>query len=107
MTDFTAGPWSLADENRDDLRECSRYGAIVVYAENHCDIHPIADCSCNHTCRLNDEQIANARLIAAAPDLYYALEAVVAASESGHVSSFSEAMEMAILALAKARGKTN
>ena len=66
----TPGPWTVADDNRDDLAGCARFGPVVVYAEDDCEIHPIADCSCNHTCREEDEQFANACLIAAAPRMY-------------------------------------
>lgn len=62
---MTPGAWFLDNENRDDLQGMSRFGHIVVYAIEDCAIHPIADLSCNHTCRTDDEQEANARGIAA------------------------------------------
>lgn len=40
-----------------------------VYADEDCETHPVADCTPNRSCRLEDEALANARLIAAAPDL--------------------------------------
>lgn len=75
----TPGPWTVQDFNADDLQSPSRFeGPVVVYAESDCDIHPVADCSCNHTCRAADEAQANARLIAAAPDLLEAASALLA-----------------------------
>src|SRR5687767_11509124 len=66
----TPGPWTVEEFNADDLQSPARFnGPVVVYADADCDIHPVADCSCNHTCRESDEAQANARLIAAAPDL--------------------------------------
>jgi hypothetical protein len=59
MTAHTPGPW-LVD-------------GIEVFAEADCEAHPVADCACSHTCRALDELTANARLIAAAPDMYEAL----------------------------------
>lgn len=61
---FTPGPWGV--------------DGTFVDAKDDCEIHPVADCSCNHTCRSEEEQRANARLIAAAPDLYEALSHLVA-----------------------------
>ena len=71
----TPGPWTARES--DVLDGKSRYqtdGAIMVYADGDCDLHPIADCSVNHTCRLASEAQANARLIAAAPDLLASLK---------------------------------
>lgn len=53
MTDYTPGPW-VAE------------GPLVI-APSDCEFHEIADCSCNHTCRPEDECSANAELIASAP----------------------------------------
>lgn len=72
---WTKGPWSVDDFNADDLNSPVRFdGPAVVYAEGDCDVHPIADCSCNHTCRGSAELYANARLISAAPDMAEALD---------------------------------
>ncbi len=73
-TKWTPGPWTVHDCNVDNLAHLVRFdGPAVIYADDDCDVHPIADCSCNLSCRLGDEQFANARLIAAAPELYEAL----------------------------------
>lgn len=60
MGEHTPGPW-VAE-------------GTEVYAGADCEFHAVADCSCNHTCRHADETRANARLIAAAPDLYAAIK---------------------------------
>ena len=53
--------------------------------------------------------IANARLIASAPDLYDALEALCDATDrlpaEGYVTGMAEAIDAALAALAKARGE--
>lgn len=93
-TKWTKGPWSLADENNQTYE--------VQLGSEH-----------NLTCSLNrqdnntgkfvierDEMIANGHLIAAAPDLYEALEAMVSyGREHGH------GLRIADEALAKARGE--
>jgi hypothetical protein len=80
---FTPGPWTAKNSNHDDLANRVRFdGPVVVYADEDCDIHPIADCSCNHSCRITDETFANAHLIAAAPDIYEALERLCEILES-------------------------
>jgi len=101
-TTFTPGPWGLA--------ECSHGGVILVrgadydaqkrHEQSHLQILPMAD----------------ARLIAAAPDLYAAGEAVVAAADdiqsqldAGEVAPDDRAMWAAIYelraALRRARGE--
>lgn len=98
-TPFTPGPWSVSDINADDLRHAARFGNVVVYADDDCETHPVADCSCNHTCRETDEQIANARLIAAAPDLLAALKGVLRIADRKTVE-----FDAARAAIAKAEG---
>lgn len=85
--------------------ERSRYenGAFQVFSDD-CEHHAIADCSCNHTCRMDDECEANAHLIAAAPELY---EALWVATEHNALR-FGEDHNTVIqgrAALAKARGE--
>lgn len=74
----TPGPWYVEDM-RDFKREnpqwgqpAYEHGGYMVFSPD-CDSHPVADCSGNHTCRDEEECEANARLIAAAPDLLAAL----------------------------------
>lgn len=69
-TAYTPGPWEVEDNHGAQI-ERSRYenGAFVVYAPDECEHHPIADLSCNHTCRDEDECRANANLVALAPQM--------------------------------------
>lgn len=58
-------PWSVAPGNGDlDQRaKFPSYANTLVMAPGDCDTHPVADCSCNHTCRTLDEQEASAAFI--------------------------------------------
>ncbi len=101
---FTPGPWATDPE----------YNHEQVMAA---DEDTVADCLI--TTRTPKEVVANARLIAAAPEMYEALEASVAANDS-HYShwdkqgtagancpacrSRASAKQLARAALAKARG---
>ena len=60
----TPGPWTVDD---DCYRKphYSGNGAVWIFADHDCETHPIADCSCNHTCRMEHDQQANAAYIAA------------------------------------------
>jgi hypothetical protein len=53
-----------------------------------------------------EENIANARLIAAAPELYEALDAIVRSANQERVRTLGGLWPMAVDALAKARGET-
>ena len=105
ISEFTPGPWRVSDENRDDLERYARFGPVVVYANDDCNIHPIADCSCNHTCREDEEQIANANLISAAPDMYEALMLALPHFQGENSSHDEEIADEICAALAKARGQ--
>ena len=64
----TPGPW-VARPGDGALDGRSRFETkrhVLIYAEDDCDTHPIADASCNHTCRMPEEQEDNAAFIAAA-----------------------------------------
>lgn len=99
-TPWTPGPWTVRDYNADAIGRMTRFeGPAVIYADDDCDIHPIADCSCNHSCRLGDEQFANAHLIAAAPMLYEACQLALDAFEKNH------AIDWGILAAALAAAR--
>jgi hypothetical protein len=97
-TQFTPGPWCVTD--RDDLFRIREEASDAVLATTDDGGHPteaIFD---------YDEQRANAHLIAAAPDLYAALEALV--KEANGFESWQRpyaALEPAFAALAKARAK--
>lgn len=100
---YTPGPWSVYDCHGDKLDACRfENGAFQVMSVD-CDHHAVADCSCNHSCRMEDECEANARLIAAAPDL---LEACMEAVEAlnGHPNTMGTE-ELLLSAIAKAEGR--
>lgn len=67
----TPGPWTVeqGDGGLDADARFPSEAKVLVYADGDCEIHPVADCSCNHTCRDENTCEANARLIASAPDL--------------------------------------
>lgn len=86
----TPGPWrvTLPDE------------CIVT----NDDGHEVADCSMWYE-DLPAVCAANARLIAAAPDMLAALKAIIDADERGQGVRFAEAMEAAERAIGKAEPK--
>ena len=67
---------------------------VCVLAPHGNDTIPVADCSCDPRFRSEAECVANAALIAAAPDMYLAIEALLAGNTLG--------LDMARAALAKA-----
>ena len=124
---FTRGPWSLhcytpAGGRTVSVDECAAHGAFeannvafgvgdMVLGEVSAHKFALSDQSSGYP-RVSDfdENLANARLIAAAPDLYAALEKMLEmwepicrsnGWEPGHVLEYGEALE----ALKKARGE--
>lgn len=89
-TEFTPGPWEV-ETNSDHLGILTQAGDIIV---DHRGLgpHEILEC------------FANACLAAAAPDLYAAL-AQYAILGHGKCSIGKPAADMALAALAKARGE--
>lgn len=97
MTKFTKGPWELfltGDER------CIYIGLDLFGSSNKvvttvdCDDLPEAEAQ------------ANSRLIAAAPELYEALDDLVRITDDGfNLTSISVAIQIARAALAKARGE--
>lgn len=70
MTDHTPGPWT---EDNEDPRELARdFGGITIVASNGGDGATFTAIAVGS----GPEAVANARLIAAAPDLLAALEAI-------------------------------
>ena len=94
---FTPGPWKLADD-----------GSPFIYRLNGEGINRMA--ATVHHCWMRTpvdprEVMANAHLMCAAPELYEALEATVAALASSG-SMHQKALDAAEAALAKSRGGT-
>ena len=94
-TQHTPGPWITGD--------------AAIWALDDCEFHAIVDCPLNQTCRDTETVWANARLIAASPDLLAALIAFDDAfshycegdPDSDEVSALYQARE----AIAKATGE--
>ena len=92
MTEFTKGPWVFYRDLPTD---------VVVSQSGECSLATL-DCGCGD----RKTQRANAHLIAAAPDLYEALDRLVGEIKDYHVSSsVLDAIEASIYAIAKARGE--
>lgn len=68
LSDATPGPWYVDENNPNDFPSRYQQDNCTVMAYD-CDYHTLADCSCNHTCRGDNEVEANAKLIALAPEL--------------------------------------
>ena len=94
MTKFTKGPWFIERKwiiGPKSLVEDQTFGMI----EEVCDV--------SHSM---ENRQANAHLIAAAPDLYEALDRLVGEIKDYHVSSsVLDAIEASIYAIAKALGE--
>lgn len=91
--EYTSGPWELetAETVCDNLREVYGEGEVIALVPDWKDSDPItAD--------------ANARLIAAAPELYLALERLMLCLEAG-LQITDEDLEKAALSLLKAKGE--
>ena len=109
MSKHTPGPWTALKENRGAIPEHFRPWSVVA-------VHPELRKECV-ICRLPDESQqlgqANARLIAAAPDLLAALEAIVSHADAGRTVTLTldDGMpriadcDAARAAIQKARGK--
>jgi hypothetical protein len=104
-TKHTPGPWTVGQKG-----DYGTYNANVIYAgsEGICAVGQIP----LHTKleQISGEPrwqtgLANARLIAAAPDLLEACKHLVAAIERGNVEMAEVAAESASAAIAKAEGK--
>ena len=95
MTDWTLGPWKWFETEDGVARVNPASGGLLV-----------AECSVRNPSDV--EQRANARLIAAAPDLYEALAECLEGIELCTLESpgrFDAALNRARAALSKARGE--
>jgi hypothetical protein len=108
-TKWTPGPWAIAKRGRD--RRSERLGWLEIRDANGCPVVHAGsvtiwqeDGGQDHDAGVRMSE-ADAALIAAAPDLYEALAAVVDAIPVGKVSIAARvALDNARAALAKARG---
>ena len=100
-TKFTPGPWSIFGPLSDKHEPAYRVSAERTLSLT---VSPCPDGF------VHGENKANAHLIAAAPELYEALEEIVENAVvyyEGSMDIYSEAIENARNALAKARGEEN
>lgn len=103
MTDHTPGPW-ICSEARTSIGRAFRIGAgeMIESGKGCCIIYD--DYPAGERSRQRE---ANAKLIAAAPDLYDALEAIMD-DHDGHIGGLlidGDHIKWAREALAKARGE--
>lgn len=97
QTKFTKGPWTTG----------GRMTQVEVWPEGWNAPMCVADCHAKHAPETEAERVANAALIAAAPELFAALEKLVAADNCNydrHLMRYEGYFDAARAALAKARG---
>lgn len=60
------GEWTTVrgDGQMDEKAKYPTEDEVLIFAEDDCEIHPIADFSCNHTCRLSFQTEATAQFVA-------------------------------------------
>lgn len=109
MSDFTPGPWLYRPHETDDWgvvrtipTEDHRLGGVICQAHDP-RIRARQSLS-EHRRAGTDPWEANARLIAAAPELYEALEAIMR-EDDATLSEVNARLEAGRAALAKARGE--
>jgi hypothetical protein len=87
MSKHTPGPWY---EDAGYICTKSDEGDFIILAEMHSTFGP--DDYGVDQWRLEDDELdANARLIAAAPEMYELIQALATSTESGYASPMSEA----------------
>lgn len=108
----TPGPWIVGTETRDD-EICTIHGVPRQPSEDGKGqgwvyVHYNRVIGGDWHYAGEDEQMANARLIAAAPELLEACEAVLKATDPQvvHNVGAGSARDLALAAIAKARGET-
>jgi hypothetical protein len=98
-TKWTPGPWSIVPAGEDEWGEVNVFDRVLVAAHRHVSVEGRTDVEAN----------ANARLIAAAPDLYAALEGALVLAEKwadyAEGGPKTRAIIRARAALARARGE--
>lgn len=104
QTNHTPGPWTTFYEGRDNAHPCgwqdTEIGSLSALAVLRPQIAVL-------TCRDKREQNANARLIAAAPDLLAALKALSPMwdNDSPLLTVYAAEIESARAAIKRARGE--
>lgn len=93
-TKHTPGPWKVGEEN-----EFEAYEFVSITTESGVQIGDVSSDGC-----VDDETHANARLIAAAPDMLAALKQIESEMRAGLGSSYGETREAVRRAIAKAEG---
>lgn len=104
---FTKGPWEIA-EVRTQVGRAFKIDEEARH-EDHGLVACIYDDETSLNSRLHEEHEANAHLIAAAPEMYEALEGLIALNRSPGPSPAGEItkrLNAGDAALAKARGET-
>ncbi len=95
MTTHTPGPWE-SDESLRSIKVKGRWESIPTWTIWPCDLDNGVRWIAQHI-----DSTADARLIAAAPDLLAALKTIVGSAKRGFPGN-----EAALAAIAKAEGKT-
>lgn len=98
-TKHTPGPW-----NANWTRISGQAIGFHIADSKHGSLRPICEAYDNTGAMSADEIEANARLIAAAPELLEALRGLLQAESPDYVQSWGIAREQAIAAIAKAAG---
>ena len=94
MSKHTAGPWRFYDFSND-----IKLNRIEIVALGKTVAHIY------HS--VQKEDLPNAQLIAAAPELLEVLQNLCEAADNGHVASYSNLWDDAKAAIAKAEGESN
>lgn len=104
QTKWTSGPWFVCEK-----KTSKPQGMACVYAADD-ELRYIAECDDFGNVDVITDNVANAHLIAAAPDLYEALETITDRAEcakrfGGDKFNFGRMITKSRAALAKARGE--
>lgn len=98
-TKHTPGPWAIG-KNHDAESE-----DFIIRQGDDPDSPAIASAFVDHIGLTEEESMANARLIAAAPELLAALERLVSACEKGDPETIAENVVFAKRNIRKAKGE--
>lgn len=93
MSDHTPGPWGIGDENNQHVEVCIGDSVAILFRQDRYGLHMVFS---------REEMRANAKLIAAAPDM---LEALIELYNSEWSNLCGRAQEVCEAAIAKATGQ--